>query len=325
MISNYIQQINDLTNPTFKQIQNIAKSNCNINCPGLYSCKPWKDLNHGVDLLDTHEKLCKYLCAYGDMHEEKMLRALNAISNPKAIFNKDITIVDWGCGQGLATLCFFDYLNQNHLLNNTCKVILIEPSEMALQRARLHVSAYLKDEVKVELINKYIDDVLDSDILFETPVVLHFFSNILDISNIDLKKLAQNVGSDSSKEQYVFCITPLNNNNRRIEAFYNYFEQTEEIASEQISSLPITKRSLKLLVFRLEAGKTNLIQVKYYPPVQFHTAYQLDCVKQSINVLSKEEKQKYDLLSTFEVAAPLILVQVFTMMCIQYLQYYITW
>ena len=161
----YIQQIQSLANPNFQHIVNVAKKNCGILCSGKQNCKPWNDLNHGVSLLDTHEKLCKYLCAYGDMHEEKISFAFNAIKQPQNIFNQDITVVDWGCGQGLATVCFFDYLNQKQLPNKTRKVILIEPSESALNRAKLHVAAYLKDTSNILLKNKFIDDVVESGLL----------------------------------------------------------------------------------------------------------------------------------------------------------------
>jgi hypothetical protein len=59
---------------------------------------------------------------------------------PKEVFNTDIAIVDWGCGQGLATVCFFDFLKSQGIPNNTRKVILIEPSEQALERAKLHTN-----------------------------------------------------------------------------------------------------------------------------------------------------------------------------------------
>lgn len=304
MEQNYIQQIQSLINPSFQKILNAAKNNCGISCSGMQNCKPWNTLDHGVRLLDTHEELCKYLCSYGDMHEEKMSVAFNAIKEPQNIFNQDITIIDWGCGQGLATLCFFDYLDQKKFPNKIRKVVLIEPSELALNRAKLHVTAYLKDTSKIILKNKFIDEIVDSDLQAETPTIIHFFSNILDIPNINLKTLAQNVSSDSTKEQYFFCITPLNYGNRRVEAFYNYFEEPEKIAIEEINKLPKTNKTLKLLVFKLEAEKTNLIQIQYYPPEQFHAAYQLDCVKQSINALSENDKQKYNLISSFEVSTP---------------------
>jgi ATP-dependent DNA helicase RecQ len=308
MEDEYIRQINTLATPSFPQICQIAKENCGCVCHGnIDNCKPWLDLDHGVALLDTHEKLCKYLCAYGEMHEEKMKTSFAAIPNPQDIFYQDITIIDWGCGQGLATICFFDYLNQKNIENKTEEVILIEPSEKALSRAKLHVNAYLKDENKIQTVNKYLDDVTDNDIITDTPVVLHFFSNILDIKEIDLKKLAQKVGNNETCEQYLFCVSPLvpNGGSRRIDAFYRYFNQPNETVEYENSQFGTGgRRTLKLLIFKLEAGKVNLIQIEYYPPVQFHAGYQLDCVKQVVKTLSDEEKQKYNLTTAFEVAAP---------------------
>ncbi len=304
-MGNYNHQILSLENPSFKQIREIAKNNCGRICPGLKICKPWNTLGHGVDLLDSHENLCKYLCSYGEMHEEKMEHALKPIKKKESqAFKRELTIIDWGCGQGLATICFFDYLKKEGYQNQTKKVILIEPSEMALNRAKLHVNAYLKDENKLKPVKEYLDDVSKEDIRTDTPVIFHFFSNILDIPTIDLKKLAQNVGDETTKEQYCFCITPLDNGNRRVEAFYNYFKKPQKLEEEHESSLERTKRTLKLIVFKLEAGKVNLIKIDYYPPVQFHAAYQVDFVAKTVGKLSEEEKKKYDLNSSFEVATP---------------------
>ncbi len=304
MMEKYINQIKALENPSFIQIRQVAKNNCGKNCPGIKECLPWLNLDHGVALIDSHEDLCKYLCAYGEMHEEKMVTAFNSINKDIHLFNQEFTIIDWGCGQGLATICLFDFLNINQIQNQTKQVILVEPSKMALDRAKLHVNSYLSSVNKTKLINKYLDDVINEDIETDTNVVLHFFSNILDIASIDLKKLAQKVASDDSKEQYIFCVSPLNYGNHRVEAFYKYFNEPKKIAYEALSSLPKTKKTLKLLTFKLEAGKINLIQLEYYPPVQFYASYQLDCVKNYVKTLSDKDKQQYDLNCAFEVSAP---------------------
>ena len=95
-----------------KKTENIFKQNEQI----LYDLtkderdKLWSDLNQGVDLLTTHELMCQYIFSYGNMHEAKIKTALSSIRNPQEVFNTDIAIVDWGCGQGLATVCFFDFL-----------------------------------------------------------------------------------------------------------------------------------------------------------------------------------------------------------------------
>ena len=140
-MNDYSISIQSLQNPTFGQIRKVAENSLSPQD----RLSPWVGLNHGVDLLDTHEKCCRYLLAYGEMHELKIKTALSSIDNPQSVFNNHLTIVDWGCGQGLATVCFFDFLKENNLPNNVQTVILIEPSPMALERAKLHVNAYLKD------------------------------------------------------------------------------------------------------------------------------------------------------------------------------------
>jgi hypothetical protein len=160
----YIQQIQTLTSPTFQEISKIVKNSCGISRCGIncLTCKPWEGLNHGVDLLDTPEKLCKYLCAYGDMHKAKIETALAEIQkkhNLQDILKNNFSIIDWGCGQGLATICFFDYIKELKIQNKAQKIILIEPSPMALDRAKLYINAYLKDESKIKTVKRCLDGV----------------------------------------------------------------------------------------------------------------------------------------------------------------------
>ena len=131
----YVNRIQSLPNPTFQQIRKISNESLSHFSKSERDTF-WQNLNQGVDLLDSHELMCQYIFSYGNMHEAKIQKALSAIKNPKEVFNTDIAIVDWGCGQGLATVCFFDFLKNEGIPNNTQKVILIEPSEQALERAK---------------------------------------------------------------------------------------------------------------------------------------------------------------------------------------------
>lgn len=52
--------------------------------------------------------------------------------------NEVIEIVDWGCGQGIASLCFLQVLKERdkgYYEQFIRKITLIEPSKSALQRA----------------------------------------------------------------------------------------------------------------------------------------------------------------------------------------------
>jgi hypothetical protein len=145
----YIDEINSLDQPSFQQIRKIADKSLS-HLTKDERTELWSNLNQGVDLLTTHELMCQYIFSYGNMHEAKITRALSSIPNPKEVFNTDIAVVDWGCGQGLATVCFFDFLKSHRIPNKTQKVVLIEPSKQALQRAKQHANIYLHNENKIQ-------------------------------------------------------------------------------------------------------------------------------------------------------------------------------
>ena len=305
----YTNRIQSLPNPTFQQIRRISNEALSHFSKSERDTF-WQNLNQGVDLLDSHELMCQYIFSYGNMHEAKIQKALYSIQHPKEVFNTDLAIVDWGCGQGVATVCFFDFLKNQGIPNNTQKVILIEPSEKALERAKQHTNVYLKDETKIQLVNKYLDDVEKVDIETNQSITVHFFSNILDIKEIDLKKLAQLVGENVNGEHYFFCVSPLiEGRSHRLDAFYNYFdvppvfsdfEKSENklnlLAEDAHGKDVFRKYTLKLKVFKFEKGKIYYIPIDYYPAVQFHAGYYLDCLK--------NQRDEFSLLSDFEVSAP---------------------
>lgn len=305
MMKQYIKQVMALQQPTFDQIRDIAiKSLSHLSQSDkdhLYS-----KLARGVALLDSHELLCRYLLAYGMKHQAKIDFAVQYIPQ-EAFANTNLQIIDWGCGQGLATVCFFDFLRKNGITNSVKKVVLIEPSESALNRAFLHVTAYLKDEHIIAPVCKYLDEVAREDIESTQPVTLHFFSNILDINKIDLKLLAEKVGTSITGEHYFICVGPSYSPNKRIESFYNYFNSPETLLDYE-HGYTADRYTAKYKIFKLEGNVVNFINVNYYPAVQFHSAYQLDCVRNGLCMLSQEEQEKvsalYSHLSSFEICAP---------------------
>ena len=268
-------------------------------------------LNHGVDLLDSDAQMKLYIYSFGRMHQAKVNRALQSL-NMSVFTSNDFDIVDWGCGQGLATICFFDFLKANHISNRAQNITLIEPSDAARERAEIHVRAYAEKRQKVNSIGKYIDDVSEDDIKSISPVTFHFFSNILDISSIDLKLLSEKVGANVRGQHYVFCIGPMNSGNRRLDRFYEYFNAPEtflnETQSEYRYSVNSRPCSYNIKVFKLENNQVNVASVGYYPDVQFYAGYQLDAVREALKTDDKEFNAKvrglYKYLSSFEVAAP---------------------
>lgn len=190
--------------------------------------KLWDKLRRGKELLRKDAELKYYLYAYGKMHKQKMDTALSQFSW-EDFDNKQIQILDWGCGQALATICFFDYLKRKDIKCNITKIILIEPSKEALERAATHVCAYdyVGDITDVITLKKYINDVELLEIKSNAELTIHFFSNVLDIPNVNIRRLARIVQKSSDNESVVICVGPSNNFNKRIDTFYTYFNNNE--------------------------------------------------------------------------------------------------
>jgi hypothetical protein len=60
-------------------------------------------LNQGVTIIDDEQLLYKYMVSYGAMHKAKLYESFETIISK--LNNITINIIDWGCGQALATFC----------------------------------------------------------------------------------------------------------------------------------------------------------------------------------------------------------------------------
>ncbi len=254
----YTQDLALLNNPTFEDFLRTAVN----NLPASKRAYPWIGLSHGVKLLENDDELAQYLCAYGKMHKEKIDLALDSIKEPLSVFIRDITIIDWGCGQGLASICFFDYLRVLGIAHKVNKVVLIEPSEPALNRAQEHLIKYI-DGNKIIPVNKFINDVTKDDISEIKGLIIHFFSNILDIPNVNIHYLADLIKDNITLEQLFFCVGPQNLGASRISEFANLFEIKEnDLIGEHTGRLS-GRGTVNLLVFRIDSEVTEVIKVEY--------------------------------------------------------------
>ena len=156
-------------NISFTKIRRLAGR----DTPGI-----WNELGRGRKILQTYDQLDQYLHTYGPMTYGQWKPMLDRLS----FTPQPIQIVDYGCGQGLATALFFDYTNIN-TINNVNRVILIEPSALALKRAHSIVSCY-SSKIDILSINKKLDDLVAEDLAGDNDAsTFHLFSNIMDIDS----------------------------------------------------------------------------------------------------------------------------------------------
>jgi hypothetical protein len=103
-------------------------------------------------------------------------------------------------------------------------VTLIEPSEIALKRAALHVQM-MDNMVEIITVRQYLNMVDDKDLPSTGHPTLHLFSNILDIREISLPKLCALISRVFQGKNYFVCVSPMISDDltARIESFVDSF------------------------------------------------------------------------------------------------------
>jgi len=217
----YYERIQRINPVSFDAVIEAAR----VVLPDNVRRAPWIGLEHGVVPLDSEQKLDQYLAAYGKMHVEKIRSCFGALETPDEDLRAPVAVVDWGCGQALASCCLWDWLREenNVGMGRISRVHLIEPSSMALERAMVNVEAYRRQydaNFETRGITKSINDVLQGDFRIDgTNTTVHLFSNILDIESVDLDFLANFIRHNFTGRQIFFCVGPLNYGASRILEF----------------------------------------------------------------------------------------------------------
>lgn len=300
----YIASISSLNSPSFQDVRKVAINSIS-HLTSQERDELWRSLKRGTALLDRHETMCQYLSSYGNMHEAKLREAFKNLD--QKIFEGEIEIIDWGCGQGIGTMCLIDHIRSINKDVHIGNVTLIEPAEAALNRAEVHLSNYIGVDTSIKTFSRFFEDITPSD--FESSSrnpVIHIFSNILDVAQIDLKHLANTLNNSVYSENHVVCVGPLNPNNRRINAFHNYFN-VDLSYSDQSANFKSKNWTYKGIMFKLDPVQVDrLIPIEYYPPVKFLSAYRLDSSAQYtdnsvIQILS--DYSKFKIHAPFDMGA----------------------
>lgn len=227
----YSYLIEHMESPSFKKVRDLA---CDFvrKLPTELCDELYESLNRGVDALDSEPSLQMYFYAFGDMHAAKLEYAFEHL-RPVFWKEKEIEIVDYGCGQGLATLCLHDFVFKNNHPVEVRKIVLIEPSEIALKRAALLCSRFFP-EATIETINKSFEDLTPEELNLSKDIpTIQLFSNVIDVDSYQIEPFSDIVSSASVGENEYVIVSPVINVQRtnRIKVFENnlgltpYFEK----------------------------------------------------------------------------------------------------
>jgi hypothetical protein len=203
---------------TFSLIRNIALEKCREipnSLPG-----------RGVVPLTSESQMYVYLKRYGNMHRSKLLTAFETL--PFNLIHGEVEVIDWGCGQGLASIVLIDFLSENRLTFNIKKIILIEPSELCLKRAALHVNL-ANESIPIKTTCNVFNNLALQDITTSSErIKLHLFSNILDLdeSIFNQSNLIRLIEETQSGINYFICVSPYITDEKadRVNSFKRHFE-----------------------------------------------------------------------------------------------------
>lgn len=277
--------------------------------PDQYYDRPWtyfpKDEkgNRSFTIKDDAGVFC-YLSAYGDWHLRKLEIAFDGLL--KSDFHPGrINIVDWGCGQGLGSVKFLDYMEQKGVGLDVDNVVLIEPSPISIEYAGLIVEQRTRNmpEARVRRVCKLFGDLQEDDLLFdsEAPVV-HIFSNVLDVYGINMKALTGWFRSFRSVDNYVVVASPYYyHGNQRISTFFDYLNAPidifRDVQSDKLQN-PKGDFTYYVQVNKLLAEAVKRVRdLRFFAPRQF-----LGCSR--IDALSGMDSELFRLMSVFDVYAP---------------------
>lgn len=219
----YAYLIEHMDKPSFIKVWDIAYDFVRKLPSGL-SAELHESLNRGVDVLDTEPLLQMYMYAFGKMHNAKLQFAFSQMHD-RITQKERVQIIDYGCGQGLASICYHDFLTAHNIEQKITKIILIEPSSLALSRAELLCSCFYPN-ADIVAVNKSFDNLNDKDIEVSPNVLtLHIFSNILDVESYNLQHLIQIVSNLKSKKNELVIVSPIVNEVRtqRLKTFADNF------------------------------------------------------------------------------------------------------
>ena len=98
-----------LKTENFQSILDRAKRHYN-GLPDSKKKRIKEELDQGKALLDSNDQMKAYFALYGEIHQAKLERAFENI--PETLLTKINSVIDWGCGQGLASILFNDFIHQ---------------------------------------------------------------------------------------------------------------------------------------------------------------------------------------------------------------------
>jgi hypothetical protein len=219
----------------------------------------FQNFEHGTRVLSEEVECDRYIALYGGHHFHKLYAAFPS-TNFQYTEGKNVEIIDWGCGQALATCVLIDYFVEKQIKANIKSITLVEPSSISLCRGYYFLRQMLEpnfsNQTVIRIVNKYMDYVNFNDLISSNSnIKIHLFSNIIDVEGLDLNKLYNLIINSFQGINRLICTSPYNDNRQRLDNFYNLFSEYPLVKNKFHSDEAIYKEVFKVSSGRFETSK----------------------------------------------------------------------
>ncbi len=220
------QPNNNNPNPNLKYMKNIPPHNTFDDVKGKatervkemsesMTKKLKAALEHGLADLTSDDEMDMYLSLYGTIHKEKLQLAFNKIPYKKILSEDKISVIDYGCGQGIASMVLCDFLQS--IVGHPYMISdfhLIEPSKVCIKRAIGFLHDFNPDATIVYF-NNPCEDIMEMAIRPKSDVVIHLFSNVIDMPDFPRETVARKLNDMNDHYNIVVCVSPFYQENGR--------------------------------------------------------------------------------------------------------------
>ena len=260
--TNYAYKLKHIDRPTFEAVRDLSIEFYR-SLPQELQDELFETLNRGVDILDSEPQLTTYMFSYGKMHKAKLEYAFDNLTEG-FLLQDEINIIDYGCGQAIGTMCYADFLRNNGYTQQIKTITLIEPSEISLKRAALHISAFFPN-AEIKTVNKTFDELNKDDIYYEEDIpTLHILSNVLDILDFDINKFSKLVKSSLNGFNQFVCVGPFFNDSQKDDRMvvFRSLRNEDEYFNKILDKFELTPEkawTAQILIFSVgEIAKTKV-------------------------------------------------------------------
>ena len=180
--------------------------------------------------MSKEEELYSEIAKYAKRDKALLYSAFDAFL--EKLDNQKINIVDWECGQGIATTLLIDYIREKQLNIDILKVFLVGSDKFAISRAIANINA-LKNNDNI-LISEINDDIIDINDLqtmdMDATIFLNLDSNIEKYYNL----IKENDVLDFVYPIYYVCLNT-KKHDIYMNEIYNFFK-SGDMTTDYISN-----------------------------------------------------------------------------------------